>query len=154
MKIRFAKPKDKESILALLDELILEANKKTGSSKHHEGNEKRYTLYENALKRDDIKIFVAEDNSKLVGVAELFIVPILRRGYHQVVVESFVITEKLRGKGIGSALFKKIKEFCQQNNIKIIKLTSSLELTEAHKFYEKHGGKFTEKMFRFEIKLL
>lgn len=152
MIIRFAQLKDKKQVLKLLDELIFEVNKKMGSSKHHTGNEKRSALYEKLLKRDDVKIFVVEENNKLIGVAELFIVPILRRGYSQAVLESFVITQNIRGKGIGSALMEKIISFCRENNISVIKLTSGIELTDAHRFYEKHGGKFTEKLFRFNLK--
>jgi GNAT superfamily N-acetyltransferase len=152
MKIRFAQQKDKENVLALLDELITEANKRMGSPNIHSGDENRYSLYEDILKRDDIKIFVAEENEKLVGVAEFFIVPHLIRGYYQGVIETFVITHKMRGKGMGSALIKEIFNFCKKNNIPVIKVSSGIELTDAHKFYEKHGGRFTEKLFRIDLK--
>ena len=153
MKIRFAKQKDKKDVLRLLDELIACANKyyREEKRKYKAENEVRGTIYNEAIKRGDIKIFVVEENGKLIGMAELFIVPILRRGYHQGVVETFVITETLRGRGIGSKLFQTIKDYCKRNNIKVIKLTSSIELTDSHRFYEKHGGKFTEKLFRFDL---
>lgn len=34
------------------------------------------------------------------------------------------------------------------------KVYSGIELAEAHRFYEFHGGKFTEKLFRFDLKKL
>jgi|SRR3990167_6563915 len=151
MRIRFAKPEDKSQILALLDELISEVNKKMGSSPNHEGDEKRHALFDEMLKRDDVKIFVAEEDGTLVGLSELFIVPILRRGYYQGIIESFVITENRRGQGIGSALLSEIKKFCKDQDFKVIKVASGNELTDAHRFYEKHGAKFTEKFFRIDL---
>lgn len=152
MEIRLAKLEDKENVLQILDELIAEVNKKMGSTAVHESNEARFNLYEKMLKRDDVKIFVAEEKGEIVGVAEFFIVPILRRGYYQGVIESLIVKESMRGAGIGSALFEKIVNFCKENNISVIKVNSGNELTEAHKFYESHGGKFKEKLFRFDLK--
>lgn len=151
MKIRFAQPEDKEQVIKLLDELLEVANKKTGVSKEHKGDEKRFELYENASKRDDIKIFVVEEKGKLIGVAELYIVPVMRRGAFRGVIESFVVTKSMRGKGIGSALIKEIISYCKKNGFSKIHLTSALQLIDAHRFYERHGAKFTEKMFRFDL---
>lgn len=153
MNIRFATIKDKDAVLSLLDELISEVNKKNNkTSKVTEGQKKRNKIFEELLNRTDVKIFVAQENSQILGVADLFILPVMRRGYNQGHVEDLVVTEKSRGKGIGSALINAVIHYCRQNNVKVIMLTSGLELTNAHKFYEKNGGVFTEKMFRFEIK--
>lgn len=152
MRIRLASLKDKKQILKLLDELIAEVNKRNKKPiKYSKGDEARGIVYDEEIKRDDIKIFVVEEGKRLVGVAELFIVPILRRGYHQGVIESLVVSESMRGKGIGSKLLQEIFRYCKQQGIKVVKLTSSIYLTDAHKFYKKHGGKFTEKLFRFEL---
>lgn len=152
MNVRFATIQDKKNVLLLLDELINEINKKSGRpAATSDGNDKRGKIYEELVNRQDIKIFVAEEGSKLLGVADLFILPIMRRGYHQGHIEDFVVTENMRGKGVGTELMNKIKDYCRENNIKVIKLTSGFELEDAHKFYEKQGGKFTEKMFRFDL---
>ena len=75
----------------------------------------------------------------------------MRRGVTHALIEDLVITESMRGKGIGTELMKAIMQFCKEQQVTVIKLTSGLELTTAHHFYEKQGGKFTEKMFRFEL---
>ncbi len=152
MKIRFATISDRQAVLGLLDELIDEVNRCSNRPPKGVHDEKaRNTLYDDLLKRQDVKIFVAEDSGKVVAVADVFINPIMRRGYHQAHIEDFVVTGKMRGKGVGSRLLQAIKEYCKQNNITKMKLTSGLELQSAHKFYENHNGKFTEKMFRFEL---
>lgn len=152
MKIRFARSSDQKQILKLLEELIDNATKKGVSAPKHIGTrEEKEAILKEAMKRNDIYFFVVEDNKKLLGLAEIFIVPIVRRGYYQGVVESLIVTEGMRGKGIGSMLFDRVKEFCKQKNIRVIKLTSGVQLTNSHRFYERHGGKFTEKLFKFDL---
>ena len=59
--------------------------------------------------------------------------------------------KEYRRKGVGKALFDALKTWCKKHNVNVIKLDSGLELPDAHKFYESMGGKFTEKMFRFDL---
>lgn len=152
MTIRFATISDKDAVLSLLDELIKQANLKSGSPlTPTEKIAIRRNQYTELLQRDDVKIFVAEDEGKLVGIADLFIIPIMRRGYYSGHIEDFVITWKMRGKGIGSKLLTAVKSYCKKNSIKVFKLTTAVEFEEAQKFYEKNGGKFTEKMYRFDL---
>lgn len=152
MIVRLAKLKDKVAVLRLLGELIDEVNIRSGESPKGLADDKMPSkLYEELAKREDVKIFVVENEGKILGVADLFIIPIMRRGYYQGHIEDFVITKDMRGKGIGSLLLEAIKDFCKKKGIKVIKLTSGLELTSAHKFYEKNGAKFTEKMYRFDL---
>ena len=153
MIIRFATLSDKDQIFSLLNELIAKADK--GNKKKKPSGDttiQREKIFKELLMREDTKVFVAEENGKLLAVSDLFIVPIMRRGYYQGHIEDFVVTEQMRGKGIGTKLFNAIRTFCRENNINIIKLTSALELQPAHEFYKKNGGEFTEKLFRFELK--
>lgn len=153
MNVRFAEARDVNEVLGLLDELIKEVNLKRGqrAPKGIEGQEARREIFSKLLEREDVKIFVAEDNGHLVGVCDLFILPIMRRGNYHGHIEDLVISKNVRGKGIGSMLLNAVKDYCKQQNINVIKLTSGLELVSAHKFYEKNGGKFEEKMFRFDL---
>lgn len=152
MNIRFATINDEDEILALLDELIKQANLKSGSPlTSQEKKEARSSQYKILLQREDVKIFVAQEGDKLIGVSDLFIIPIMRRGYYQGHIEDFVVTEKMRGKGIGSSLLEEIKNYCKKRSIKVIKLTTDINFEEAQEFYEKNGGEFTEKMYRFDL---
>ncbi|MFH0773557.1 MAG: GNAT family N-acetyltransferase [bacterium] len=152
MNVRFATIQDESAVLSLLDELISEVNRLSGKlPKFTDGQEKRSKIYKELLNNSDVKIFVAEKGSQIVGVADLHIVPVMRRGYFQGHVEDFVIKENERGKGIGVTLINSIKDYCKKEGIKVIKLSSGLELTRAHKFYINNGGIFTEKLFRFDL---
>ncbi len=152
MNIRLATNKDKNRALKLLDELGEEVNKMTGYNPHNaEAQKVGGRIFDEIISRKDTLIFVAEEGDELVGLITLYLLPNIRHGWHRGHIEDFVVSKAVRGKGIGSQLFDAVKKHCKENNIKVIKLDSGVELTNAHRFYEKNGGKFTEKMFRFDI---
>ena len=113
------------------------------------GDDKK--IFAELLAREDVKMFVVDEGGKLLGFCDFFIVPVVRRGYLQGHIEDLVVDESARGRGVGTLLLKKLIQFSRERGIKVIKLTSGLELVDAHKFYGKNGFKFTEKMFRFDV---
>jgi hypothetical protein len=81
MIVRFGTSDDREAIFSLLDELIQALKIKNAESlKNSEGKKFRIKIFNELLMRQDVKIFVAEENSRILGVADLFILPIMRRG--------------------------------------------------------------------------
>jgi len=152
MIIRFAAKDDKEQVLKLLDELGEEVNKKMGFSPHNaEAQKVGGPMFDEIVSRKDTLIFVAEEKGRLLGLVTFYLLPNMRHGWRRGHIEDAVVSESARGQGVGSQLFDAVKKYCRDNNIKVIKLDSGVDLVEAHKFYEKNGGKFTEKMFRFDL---
>lgn len=152
MTIRFATEKDKVQVLALMDELGEEINLRRGYSPHNaEASKVGGKLFDEVVSRSDTMIFVAEDNGKLVGLLTFYLLPNLRHGFYGGHVEDVVVSKTHRRKGVGTELFQALKTYCKANNVSVIKLDSGLELADAHKFYEKLGGTFTEKMFRYDL---
>lgn len=145
MLIRLAKPQDKEQILKLLDEFS--ALLKSEDVPSVIGGE----MFDKMMDNDKIKIFVAEDNNKVIGTATLHLLPSIRHNYYAGQLEDFFVTQEMRRKGVGTALFEEIKNFCKKNNIKTLKLASGNELVDAHTFYENLGRKTTERFFHFDI---
>lgn len=145
MKVRLATSFDKQKVLQLLDEFSILFNAKDVPSQV--GGD----IFDEVIKRNDTKIFVAEDAGKLVGLATLYILPNIRHGWHRGHIEDFFTTKTYRGKGIGTKIFISVKDYCRMNKIKVIKLDSEKNLITSHNFYEKNGGKYTEKMFRFDL---
>ncbi len=145
MNIRFATNKDKEQLLRLLDEfsLLLKADDVPSAV----GSE----TFGKVINRTDIKMFVAEEDNKLVGTATLYVLPNIRHGCLRGHIEDFFITQNMRNRGVGTAILNAIKDFCRKNNIRVVKLSSGNELVGAHKFYEKMDGKTTERFFRFDF---
>lgn len=152
MKVRIASSKDKKQILALLDELTKEANRVAkGPLNLNFPSKVGGNNFEEVIKRQDILIFVAEDNGKLLGIASLFILPSVYHGKKVARIEEFVVTKGMRGRGVGSKILGEILKYCRKNKFKNLKLASEIELVEAHEFYQKNGGKFTEKMFKWVL---
>lgn len=151
VNIRTATENDKKPVLRLLDELLtyIEDTQKHGS--HDPVEEVGSDLFNEVTTKNSVKIFVAEENSNIVGVATFFLYPIVRRGQYRGQLEELVVTKSMRGKGVGSKLLEAVKLYCKENKIHSFRLNSGIELTETHKFYEANGGKFTEKMFRFDL---
>ncbi len=143
---------DKKQVLALMDEMGEEINKKRG---YDTGNVMAVNVggpvFDEIIRRDDTHIFVAEDGGKIIGCVTFYVLPNIRHGWHRGHIEDMIVSSTHRGKGVGSALFSAVRLFAKDHNIKVIKLDSGVELTDAHRFYEKQGGKFTEKMFRFDL---
>ena len=51
-------------------------------------------------------------------------------------VLTFVISEKYQRRGVGTALLIAAKAFAEENNIKLIKVSSAFHRTKSHFFYE------------------
>ncbi|MEK7532948.1 MAG: GNAT family N-acetyltransferase [Patescibacteria group bacterium] len=152
MNIRFASMKDKSYVLALMDELGEEINMKRGFSPHNaEASMVGGMMFEDVVSRKDTMIFVADHDGALVGLITFYLLPNIRHGFYGGHIEDVVVSKPHRRKGVGTLLFTAVKAYCKEHNIRVIKLDSGLELVDAHKFYEKHGGIFTEKMFRFDL---
>lgn len=152
MKIRLAVQDDCQQVLALLDELGEAVNCAVGEAPgNREAREKGAPIFREIISRKDTMIFVAEENGVLHGVVTLYLLPNIRHGWHRGHIEDFVVGKISRGKGIGTMLMNAVKDYCREHGIRVVKLDSSIQFTCAHKFYEKQGGKFTEKMFRFDI---
>ena len=151
MEVRFARQGDKKQVLGLLDEFGVEVNKKIRHSAKSEAQKIGGRIFDEIIRRKDTMIFLAIEEENVVGLATFYLLPNIRHGWHRGHIEDFIVSEKARRKGIGSAIMDAVKTYCRKNNIKVIKLDSGLELKEAHKFYEKHGGKHTEKMYRLDL---
>lgn len=152
MKIRFAKSRDKKSVLFLLNELGQVINENIEYSFE---NTQAHVLgsdnYDKAMRKKDIKVFILEDSELIIGMASYFILVDFITGSKFAHIDDFVISKNYRGKGYGKSLMKGILDYSKKNDILTVKLTSSIQLRRAHLFYEKLGGKFTQKVIKFSL---
>jgi len=145
MEICIAIRDDKVHVLQLLDEFSMFLKSKDQPSQI--GGD----IFDEIVSRDDTKIFIAKEGDQIVGLATFYLLPNIRHGWKRGHIEDFFVTQAKHRSGVGTQLLSYIKDYCRQNNIKVIKLDSGNELTTAHSFYEKNGGKTTERFFRFDI---
>jgi GNAT superfamily N-acetyltransferase len=145
MIIRTATAKDKDQVLALMDEFSRFSHSADMASSI--GEEQFATI----INDPNTHIFVADDNGDLVGLATLYLIPNIRHGRRRGHIEDFFVKGSARQTGVGSKIMKAVKQYCINSGIRTIKLSSGNELAPAHRFYEKNGGKTTERFFRFDL---
>lgn len=152
MIIRLATLDDRDQVLHLLNQLGEVVNSCVRFDRDNvRAHELGVDNFTSAMKRDDRVVFVAEEDKIIVAVATFFILTDFITGKPFAHIDDFVVEKKLRGKGIGSKLLKYIKKYAKDHHIQTIELTSSLPLTNAHRFYERHGGVFKRKVISFDL---
>lgn len=152
MTIRLATEFDCDQVLHLLNQLGEIVNELVCFDPDNvRAHEKGRVNYLEAVKREDRKVFVVEQNNRIIAAATFFILHDFITGKPFAHLDDFIVEKTLRGKGIGTKLLEFIKQFAKDHNIHTIELTSSLPLTLAHKFYEKRGGTFARKVIKFSL---
>lgn len=132
IKIRRFKKSDAEAINRLLMRVFSQYNTKGVSQKGKEFFRERYSKknIQDMWGKDDYVLIVEED-ARLVGVGRA-----KKDGW---ISHLYVIGGQMR-KGIGQALMQKMENWLKSNNVRHVKLNSSLFALE---FYEKLGYKKT-----------
>lgn len=152
MIIRTADISDRNHVLMLLNQLGEVINARVqfdpDNIRAHEAGKQNY---DEAMARDDRKVFVAEDNGVIVGVATYFILTDFITGKQYAHIDDFVVEKNLRGTGVGTTLLEYIKAYAKEHHMTTLELTSSLALTDAHRFYERRGGVFARKVIKFML---
>lgn len=88
----------------------------------------------------DNAIFVAELEGEIVGAFQRTFIRHLQRGGERVSeIESVIVDEPLRGRGIGVAMMRWAVEEARQAGCTRVQLTSNVARKDAHRFYERLG---------------
>jgi GNAT superfamily N-acetyltransferase len=133
--IRSALPRDIDRIIELLDRGALADRKEDPS------DEMTYltALFE-IQAMDGSDVLVAVTNGEVVGVCQLLVFRhIQHRGGVCGELESMHVHPDFRGKGIGTLLLAAVEKAAKDAGCYRLQLTSNLERTDAHRFYERHG---------------
>lgn len=86
------------------------------------------------------ELVVAEQDGRIVGTLQLtYLINISFKGSWRGQIESVRIAKELRGQGMGAKLIDWAVERCRARNCLMVQLTSILDRTDAHRFYEKLG---------------
>jgi GNAT superfamily N-acetyltransferase len=84
------------------------------------------------------QILVAKKDGRLVGYVQIFKGILL--GFEPFYeVAQLLVAEQERSNGIGKMLLGRVEELAQENQIRIIKLSSQVQRSRAHFFYENNG---------------
>lgn len=85
-------------------------------------------------------VFVAELDGHVVGMFQRTFIRHLQRGGERVSeIESVVVDEPFRGRGIGAAMMRRAIEEARAAGCTRIQLTSNVARADAHRFYKRLG---------------
>jgi GNAT superfamily N-acetyltransferase len=90
--------------------------------------------------------FVAVSDGKVCGMIGTFTRYTYEHNSPSANILALVVSEKMRGCGVGHALIAAAEQYLAQKNIKRIAVNARFERKDAHEFYEKRG--YTKNGFR------
>ena len=95
------------------------------------------------------QLLVAEISRKVVGTADLLIVPNLTHGGAPwAVIENVVVEQEARRRGVGRALMEEVVRRCMDASCYKVQLLSDKHRTQAHEFYRSVGFEAIAEGFR------
>jgi len=99
-------------------------------------------VFEQIERDPNHKLIVAELDGRIVGSADLVIVPNLsHRGLPWAVMENVIVDESMRRTGIAGAMVKHLVTVAKESGCYKVGLSSSKERPAAHRMYEALGFK-------------
>ncbi|OOV17141.1 GNAT family N-acetyltransferase [Flavobacterium sp. LM4] len=138
MDIRKGKPEDMKSVLALIQELAI-FEKEPDAVLITEEDLIRDGFGENPL----FHVFVADVDKEIVGIALFYYRYSSWKG-KTIHLEDLIVKEKMRGTGLGSALYSEIMKQGKKENVRRIEWNVLNWNTPAVNFYENSGAKVIE----------
>ena len=96
-------------------------------------------------------LLVAADDGRIVGTVHLVVIPHLSRSCKPSgLLESMVVDEAYRRKGVGAALLREVQRLARESGCYKLALTSNLARRGAHRFYSRLGWKRTHYGFSLD----
>ena len=127
--IRGPRPTDSDAIAGLMGELGYPAWP----------NEIPARLKELAFDAANSAVWVAELDGTAVGIATAKRFPAIHQSVPVVWLTVLVVSERARGRGVGTRLVNEAEEWARDQGARKIALTSALHREEAHDFYKRLG---------------
>lgn len=138
MNIRKGKPEDMKSVLELIQELAI-FEKEPDAVLITEDDLVRDGFGENPL----FHVFVAEVENEIVGIAFYYYRYSSWKG-KTIHLEDLIVKDKMRGSGLGFALYSEIIKQAKKDNVRRIDWNVLDWNTPAVNFYENSGAKVLE----------
>ncbi|MFH7018964.1 GNAT family N-acetyltransferase [Flavobacterium sp. FlaQc-47] len=138
MNIRKGNPEDMESVLGLIQDLAI-----------FEKEPEAVVITVDDLVRDGFgenplfHVFVAEVEQEIVGIALYYYRYSTWKG-KTIHLEDLIVKDKMRGTGLGSALYTAIMKQGKKDNVRRVEWNVLDWNTPAVKFYENSGAKILE----------
>lgn len=138
VKIRKANLRDFNKIDALSEELL-------GSSV---GDRKE--MFGRALKIGDYLCLVAEMNKEVVGFIDMWAFPDVSHGAYLAQIQNLIVTERMRGKGIGTRLIEETIEVFRKRKYHELHVWTEKKNRDAIRLYKRLGFRTEQLMLEME----
>jgi GNAT superfamily N-acetyltransferase len=96
-------------------------------------------------------VIVAESGGVLVGMLDWHVMPTIHRPKPVGRIVALLVTEALRGRGVGTALVSEAEARMRVRGCEKMEVTSNLRLARAHAFYERYGLERSSYRFAKEL---
>src|SRR6476469_1338562 len=97
------------------------------------------------------RVFVAEMDDEVVGLAHLQVTPAIERDRPAGKLGALVVDEARRGYGVGRALVEAVEREARLRGCELVFVTSSERRGDAHAFYERVGFEHTGRRYGREL---
>ncbi len=145
-KIRKANKNDIDGILNLLYQLQRPQPKTVSENIAFR---KRILQY---LNEKDKKIIVSEQDSRIIGLASMMLLPRLNHTKLELYIPDLVVSENHRGLGVGKSLMESCTSTAKRKKCFRIRLESGNQRKGAHRFYKKIGFEQSALSYTMTIK--
>jgi GNAT superfamily N-acetyltransferase len=139
--VRFAKPGDWPAVAGLLVELGRGVAEGTADNPTHR------IQFEGHLRRLEIVSLVATSGDEVVGVLDMEYHQRLGDHRPQARVNDVVVTERMRGAGVGKQLLARAEELARKRGCFRMSLVTAGWREDTHRFYERLGWNHYGKWF-------
>ncbi len=101
-------------------------------------------FYKNVIVRENTKIFLCEENEKIVGYVYGYLTE-----EKKIIIDALFVMEEYRKKGIATQLLECIKSWAKEIDISIIEISVLLKNEKARSLYQKMGFMPFKETLRF-----
>jgi GNAT superfamily N-acetyltransferase len=147
LAVRAAVEADLPRLLELLDQI----DDSMYPQRDDAGQASRLSAFRRIAADPNQHLLVAEADGRIVGTVHLIVVPHFSRTCKPSgLLESMVVDEAYRRKGVGAALLREVQRLALEAGCYKLALSSNLARRGAHRFYSRLGWKRTHYGFSLE----
>lgn len=140
-----------EADLPRLLELLGQMDDSMYPTRRDAGETARLSVFRQIAADPRQHLLVADADGRIVGTVHLIVIPHLSRSCKPSgLLESMVIDEAYRRKGVGAALLRELQRLAREVGCYKLALSSNLARRGAHRFYSRLGWKRTHYGFSLE----
>ena len=147
LAVRAAVESDLPHVLALLDQM----DDSMYPRRDDAGEAARLSVFRQIAADPRQHLLVADVDGRMAGTVHLIVIPHLSRSCKPSgLLESMVVDEAYRRKGVGAALLREVQRLAREAGCYKLALSSNLARRGAHRFYSRLGWKRTHYGFSLE----